>query len=262
MTLQFSMRTFVIVLTLLGLGFACVVASNSLAANAIYTLNWILMCLSLVAAVVLRGEQRIFWIGFAVFAWCYWYMGAPAESNPSPRSVVATMSAGSWNVNDSDTSPPLNPARLVSGIFIDFLEARVHRRWSIGDAVVAQYNNGGYYPGVVDDVQNGLYLIRWTDGSSSPAQWTIPAQIQPGTSIVRISANSLVCSLWGLIGGFLGSALFRVREVKARAEKTLGRSAAEAPSASNETGKARGSGESIANVDSGDLVRVFDNDRV
>ena len=258
MTLQFSMRTFVIILTLLGLGFACVVAASPAASNVIYTLNWMLMCLSLVAAFALRGEQRLFWIGFAVFAWCYWYMGATTEINPA-RSAFA--GSGSWNVTEADTAPPSNPARLLSGMFIDFVENRVHRRWSIGDAVVAQYNNGGYYPGVVDDVQNGQYFIRWTDGSSSPPQWTLPSQIQPGTSIVRVSSNSLVCSLWGLLGGFLASALFRAREAKAREDRTSTIPAANIQKSSHESVRTPSSAGNVADMNEGDLVRVGDNDR-
>jgi hypothetical protein len=217
MTLQFSMRTFVIVIALLAVGFACVAASRPLASNAVYTLNWMLMCLSLVAAMVLRGPRQLFWLGFAVFAWCYWYTGAePASDNLAQR---VTMLNRGWYVSNIGTVQTVNPARLLSGAFIDLLEARVHPHWSVGDAVTAQYSGGGYYPGLVDDVQNGRYLIRWTDGSSSPREWVLPGQIQPGTSVVRVAANSLVCSLWGLIGGLLASALFGVRKAKPNAEQ-------------------------------------------
>jgi hypothetical protein len=195
---------------LLGLGVVCVVTTSPLAASAVYTLNWVLMCLSLVAAVLVRGQQRFFWLGFAVFAWCYWYTDARSDGDYTVRR--APIIGGPWYAAMPEPTPPPHPARLLSSVFVDFLEARLHTRWSVGDAVRAQYSGGSYYPGVVDDVQNDRYLIRWTDGSSSPAQWTLPSQIQPGTSVVRVAATSLVSAVWGLIGGLLAIALFYERE--------------------------------------------------
>jgi hypothetical protein len=200
---RFSMRTFLVVLTIMVFVIAATAANHRLAGNAVYTLNWVLLGLSLAGAFLASGMQRRFWIGFAIFAWMHWNFGALPPQNPIVRG------ANSWNDPSLGMAGEWNrPLRLLTSDVVLFLEGFVGKKLSIGDEVQAQYNLGSYYPGVVDEIRDDEYLIRWTDGSSSPAQWTSLAQIQYATSSFRDAAFTALGSLWGLIGGMLAVAFF------------------------------------------------------
>jgi hypothetical protein len=205
---RFSLRTLVVIATLMIFGLAAAVANNLIAARMAYTVNWILLCLSLVAAFATVDERRRFWIGFAVFAWCYWLLMGDSSPNRVANWARARSGVSSWGSTDT---PPASGESLITDDIISFIEKHAHAGWSLGDAVMAQYSGGSYYPGVIDDINGGQYLIRWTDGSSSPAQWTLPAQIMPGTNSSRVAAHCLMCSLWGVLGGFLATTITRRR---------------------------------------------------
>lgn len=204
---RFSFRALMTSITLLMFAFAAMVSPWPVAANAASLACQFLLCLAVICAFVLPQPSKPFWIGFAVIGIWYWSSLSPADidGNAAPGSVTVwsrqtrILSSG-WAINDGSIGIR---DQLPTTAVLDWLQANLHTRLARGSAVNAQYANGGYYPGVIDDIDGSLYLIRWTDGSSSPAQWTPPSQISQitGNYNFRLGGHTIICGLFGIIGG-------------------------------------------------------------
>jgi hypothetical protein len=204
---RFSFRAFMISITLMMITFAAMVSPWPIVADVAALGCQFLLCVAIICAFVMPQKARPFWIGFAVIG--FWYWSSLSASDVHSVSASRTVLLGSRQVFSytSFWQPDWNSTRspLPTTTALDWLQTTMHNRLAIGTAVSAQYANGGYYPGVVDDINNGLYLIRWTDGSSSPAQWTPPSQIAQvsGNYNFRLAGHTLFCGLFGLLGGML-----------------------------------------------------------
>jgi hypothetical protein len=203
---SFSLRALAITLGLLVFGVAATASNHWLGAGLVILLHLLLLCLALGNALVLRGGPRVFWIGFAVFGWGYWLTAGQDSSYQPPSPAAALRSA--WN---SDDQQPTATARghAFTALLMNVLETMIGTRLAVGDEVTAQYSGGSYYPGVIEDVRDGQYLVRWTDGSSSPPQWTPPGQIRDVTTNFRRAAEHLLAAVWALMGGILLSMSYR-----------------------------------------------------
>ena len=50
----------------------------------------------------------------------------------------------------------------------------------IGSGVVAQHQTGGWHPGRVVGMQNGMVAVDWADPKLGASAWLQPHQVQPG----------------------------------------------------------------------------------
>ena len=195
---RFSTRSALIVTTLVACGLGAIVSQLRLAASAVYTVHFALLCVSIVGAILGRANVRAFWLGFAVFGWCYWFIAF--ENTTSRRASGYVMFYSPWQ-NETLPQP-----RLLTGELIEFLETHLTASRAKGAKVTAQWRGGGFYPGTITDVGDGQYLVQWDDGSA--AQWTPSSQILPESVHIRVASHSLFNSLVGLIGGVLSAILF------------------------------------------------------
>ncbi len=203
---RFSFRALMTTVTLLMFAFAAMVSPWPIVAN-VASLAWqFLLCIAVICAFVLPQPSKPFWIGFAVIGIWYWSSLSAADissvggaSNAAVWSRLTVLS-GSWAPNANSY---YERDQLPTTTALDWLQANLHTRLAVGSAVSAQYANGGYYPGVIDDIDGALYLVRWTDGSSSPAQWTPPSQISQftGNYNFRLGGHTIFCGLFGILGG-------------------------------------------------------------
>ena len=199
---RFSTRSIFVVTTLVAFGLASIVSQLRLAASAVYTINFGLLCISVAGAFLGRANVRAFWLGFAVFAWSYWLI---AFENTTPRRASGmTIFYSSWQ-NEMLPQP-----RLLTSELIEFFETHITTSRAVGAKVSAQWRNGGFYPGTITDIgsgqQSGQYLVQWDDGSA--VQWTPNAQVLPDNGQIRVTSHAMFNSLVGLIGGVLSAVLF------------------------------------------------------
>ena len=71
---RFSIRNLMVVVVLLGIGFAALRYPTPFWANVWYSFTLGSLTLAVPAAVYRRGEQRAFWVGFAACGWVYFMM--------------------------------------------------------------------------------------------------------------------------------------------------------------------------------------------
>jgi len=196
---RFSMTTFLIVITLLAGGLAALVSQSRFGASAAHSVFLALICLSVVGALVTRDGRRAFWIGFALFGWCYWFV----EYKASPTQQYPYVAY--YGFYGGSQAP--QPTGLITTELLTLIEENLSPNRTVGSQVVAQWRGGGYYPGTITQADgSGSYLVAWTDGSAP--QWTASNLIQPGAPQVRVAGHAVMGSLWALLGGALASTIF------------------------------------------------------
>jgi hypothetical protein len=212
---RFSLLHFLIVITLLAVGLGALASGSRLAASGVYTLYLGLICLALAGAIIVRGETRPFWIGFAIFGWAYFFFAFDASSpSTQPRNWGSTWLSGiSFSYYGSE-SP--NASHLITTEIIDFLEDQLTGSRQVGSKVMAQWSSGSYYAGTIQSYDGAVYMIAWDDGSTPTA--VAPAGIKGYTPYSRLSGHSLFGALVGLLGGILAAVMFGNKQEKAGKE--------------------------------------------
>jgi hypothetical protein len=71
---RFSIRGLMVVIVLMGIGFAALRYPTPFWANVWYSFTLASLTLAVPAAVYRRGEQRAFWVGFAACGWVYFLL--------------------------------------------------------------------------------------------------------------------------------------------------------------------------------------------
>lgn len=213
---RFSLLHFLVVITLLAVGLGAFASGSRLAASGIYTLFLGMLCLALAGAIIVRGDARPFWIGFAIFGWAYFLLAFETGSSSAPQRGWASiwLSGLSYSNYNSDTS---GSSHLITTDMIDFLEDHLTGSRSVGSKVMAQWTSGGYYPGTIKSYDGANYIIAWDDGSTPLA--IPPSGIKGFTPYARLSGHSLFGALTALIGGILTACLFGFHQEKREPQK-------------------------------------------
>lgn len=206
---RFSIRAFLVVVTLLGCGLAAMVSQSPLATSLAYTVFLVLLCVALAGA-ILATSNRAFWLGFAIFGWTYWFVEFDAsQSDRQPAGIPVTFLSRTLTRSPVNLQQPLQssaPAGLLTRELMELLESRMTGSRSVGSKVIAQWRGGTYYSGTITDAKEGQYLIVWDDGSAP--QWTPPSQILPNSPNLRLAAHATLGGLFALAGGVLVALLF------------------------------------------------------
>lgn len=200
----FSITSFLIVVTLLALGFSAYVSQSEWTADLTYTLFLGLLCLATCGAWLVRGSQQRFWLGYAIFGWCYWFVGfdVALTSNRNYQGF------GNWGSQSSQSTGP----RLFSSDLLDYAETHLTASRKVGAKVMAQWRGGSYYPGTITQISGEQYLVAWDDGSGP--QLTSAAQIQALKTHSRVAGHAILGSLAALVGGMLVAGMFEPKVEK------------------------------------------------
>jgi len=213
---RFSLLHFLIFITFLAVGLGALASGSRLASSGVYTLFLGMICLALAGAIIVRGDARPFWIGFAIFGWAYFLFAFESGSSSSPQRAWASvwLSRISYSNYNSDNS---SDSHLITTEIIDYLEDHLTGSRSVGSKVMAQWSSGNYYSGTIQSYDGALYTIAWDDGSTPLA--VAPAGIKGYTPYARLSGHSLFGALAGLLGGILAAGFFGNRQEKAQPSK-------------------------------------------
>ena len=85
--MRFSLRTLLLAVPVVALGISGFVFNLAWATSLIYTFCVSAILLAVVGALFVRGQRRLFWVGFAVFGWGYWFF-AFEDQTPKPTVPV------------------------------------------------------------------------------------------------------------------------------------------------------------------------------
>lgn len=176
---------------LAALGLAALTSSSVVWASAAYSVAVGTIGVAVLGGLFRRGRARRFWVGYAVFGWCYWSHGL---AGPSPSSWPR------WGGVQAN-APPLLPD-VAFDLLADRLPPRL--KLAVGSRVQATWKGGGaYYAATIMDVEPGRYRVRYDDGS--PPEWVGLAGLRPmGSEFYRPVGHALVLPLVALAGGLIG----------------------------------------------------------
>jgi hypothetical protein len=89
---RFHIGTLVVLVLVLGVGFAALRESNALWDGSIFSITLSVLLISILVAIQLAELRRTFWIGFSVFGWVYFGFSLV----PSIESRLMTTKALTW----------------------------------------------------------------------------------------------------------------------------------------------------------------------
>jgi hypothetical protein len=198
---RFSVKSFLLGVAALAAGLGALESNSELVASLVFSLNLLLLCFALVGAIVAAGQTRVFWIGFVVFGGLYSLVafGFLFPQQPTYGNVWF----GYAGINQR---PQLITSRLLD------LYGSLRAPRSIGEKVSALWSGGGYYPATITNYKEGLYEVKWDDGSRP--EWVSIGQMQPmGRELERVG-HSLFALLLGFLGGLIAVCCLSPRSTK------------------------------------------------
>src|SRR5262245_27352384 len=92
---RFHIGTLVILVLVLGVGFAALRESNDIWDSGVFTLTLGILLISILLAVHRTGKRRAFWVGFALFGWAYLGLSLvpPIESRLITSRILAYLAS-------------------------------------------------------------------------------------------------------------------------------------------------------------------------
>jgi hypothetical protein len=202
---RFSITTGFVVMTLVCVGLWAYVNQSDWAADITYTIYFCCLCLATGGALVLKDERRLFWLGFAIFGWAYWFVGFDVSLSNNRMAQVTWFYSG----NQQPTAGP----RLITSDLLDLAEVYLSDSRQVGAVVMAVWRNGGMYRGTIIEItDDGQYVVKWEDGSAP--QTTPGSQVFPTKTHSRVAGHSVLGSLLALAGGIAVACLFGEKKTK------------------------------------------------
>jgi hypothetical protein len=182
--LRFNIAGLLLVIFVLGIGFAALRVSDDLWESSIFTLTLGMLLVSILLGVHRSGSKRAFWIGFALFGWGYLALAQV----PSIESRLLTTKGLAYLDSKVPGRPP-NPAKLLLGTIRS--AGSCNQIQDVAFAAGLKVSTGSDRVVRVWDVATGKLLTGWTGTTEN---------------FIRIG-HSLLALLIGWLGGRLSRRL-------------------------------------------------------
>lgn len=194
--IRFSLRSFLLIILLVAVTFAVARVNSEWLASVCYSVFLFVQCTAIVGAIFRKGSARVFWLSIVVFGFGYGLSAFRTESSERYWPV------GLYRFNRSEMMySPVGPAYLTDQLF-QLTEPGA----SVGDEVMAQYQNSSMYRAIVREISaDKQVLVAWTDGTAP--SWVTNIEVENVHG--RNAAHSMVAILVGLIAAFICQVLFQ-----------------------------------------------------
>ena len=195
---RFSIGSFLVVVSALGLGLGAIVSQSEAATALAFTAFMSMLGLAAAIALSPRAERRAFCTGFAIFGLIYWLVEFQA---PDGSPVATTITSGLVTWQDLRSGPPKGPT-LATRNLLNLIERSLTPNYRVGSRVMAAWNNNGrYYPATIVQEGEGQFQVQWVDGGTF--QWTPTNLIAPEIPTPLVASHALMGGLFALLGGVL-----------------------------------------------------------
>jgi hypothetical protein len=180
----------------IAIGAAAITSESELWCSALYTLSLAALGLAIVAAIVCRGLDRAFWLGFAVFGCGY-----------SMMVYEPTYDAFGWSrvrlntINGGVTPHPrIVTELLLDGIYQYVVLAPAYR---VGSNVQVQWGNpSSYFPAVITKIEPTQIQILWQGYPKGAEEWVVPSRVKGGEIVYfHATGHAVFTLIVGLFGG-------------------------------------------------------------
>jgi hypothetical protein len=170
--MTFSLRSFLLAVPVISLGVCGIVFALPWAASLTYTICMTVLLFAFVAAVFARDVRRLYWIGFLVFGWGYWFLAFERvqDYQPSPRAAL----------------------RFITSDIVDMAERiGVAANLDRGRALVER--DEIYWPATIIERKGNTYWVDWDHDrgryrvDASRVRSFAPSSRQAAHSLLRLS---------------------------------------------------------------------------
>ncbi len=194
---RFHLGTLVILILIVGGGFAALRESNDLWHSGLFTLTLGVLLISVLLAVHRREAKRAFWIGFALFGWGYLALSlvSSIESKLLTRKALTYL----------DSKLPRSPVLITGQAWGDVPTNSTGQAW--GDLQSSQTDQTVTVP-------SRSYLIR-NEPLTAYYKWLLKGGSSTTENFVRI-ANSLLTLFMAWFGGQLSRDLYEKNRQRIR----------------------------------------------
>ncbi len=219
-----SIRTLLAIVAFIALACTSLVWANGIWATTLFTAALGVLLFGVLAAILRRGVKQAFWIGFAVFGWGYLWM-AHWPNGDYAFGLTAFGGGGTrqWTLQQGEEDS-LATTRLLAHAYMKWLPMVRRLPPSPPPAPPTTVPAGAYGTVTVDPTTGAT--TSWTATGSAPA--FPPAYVSPAPAtapptptasfpvmheFMRVG-HSLFTIVFALIGGCLGTILYRTREAQ------------------------------------------------
>src|SRR5687768_2960478 len=165
--MNFSLRALLLAVPVIAVGISGYVFQLQWATSLSYTICVAMLLFAAVGAVFGRQHRRLFWAGFAVLGWGYWYMAF--EKSPSHSWTMYDSSQGISYRGLPGSAPPTKlptEYHFVTADILDFVERYVTPSKRVGSRIMGEWSSNTYYSATIAARDGANYLVKWDDGST------------------------------------------------------------------------------------------------
>jgi hypothetical protein len=218
-----SIRTLLAIVAFIALACTALVWANGIWATTLFTAALGVLLFATLAVILRRGVKQAFWIGFALFGWGYlWMAHWPNGDYAFGLTAFGGGGARQWTLQQGKEDS-LATTRLLAHAYMKWLPM-VRRlppsppptpatvtvgAYDISGTSVATSNAPAFQP----DGSNSTFVTSYVAPAPATAPPT-PAASYPAMHEFMRVGHSLFIIIFALIGGWLGTILYRTRDAK------------------------------------------------
>jgi hypothetical protein len=209
-----SIRMLLAIVAFIALACTALVWANGIWATTLFTAALGVLLFAVLALILRRGVKQAFWIGFAVFGWGYLWM-AHWPNGDYAFSMSGGFGGGTrqWTLQQGEEDS-LATTRLLAYAYLNWLTKIRTAPTPTSPPTPVTYTVGAY---------EGQPVIVGAGGSAPATAPTAPAGTPfPSMHEFMRVGHSLFIIVFALVGGWLGTILYRTREAKEKPPAATG----------------------------------------
>jgi hypothetical protein len=183
-----SIRMLLAVVAFIALACTSIAWANGIWATTLFTASLGVLLFAVLALILRRGVKQAFWIGFALFGWGYIWMAHWPNSELPRTGIGGSAAHGDWILQRDDLGS-LATTRVLTYAYTNWLPA-------VRTEPTQTYSMEGY------------------DGVTRTVISPAPASSFPHINHFTRVGHSLFIFIFALLGGCLGTVLYRTRDAK------------------------------------------------
>lgn len=193
---------------LIAAGFAALGHPSQLWSVALLCLEYLILLSTLLGIILLREEERVSCIGFAVFGWGYVLLSFGGVVSPAAGRYYFLGYPGT-----QEGAPILTPGELTHR-FLDAIDSRKPTfTKSVGESVEVEWN-GSYYPSKITEIKGDQFKIHYdSDPRGTFDEWVTAARAR---GMLSPHYYPIGHSLAALLSGLVGALIARLLRTYAR----------------------------------------------
>jgi hypothetical protein len=228
-----SIRMLLAVVAFIALACTSLAWANGIWATTLFTAALGVLLFAMLAAVLRRQQKQAFWIGFAIFGWGYLWLAHWPNGDFPYNAVAFGGTQRQWTLQ-SGQEDSLATTRLLAHAYLNWLPKirplpsapatpPAYTAYSTGTAAGTYVVTGSGTPGAPADPSSPpVYSPPSTTTYAYAVPVTTPTTSYPAMHEFTRVGHSFFTIIFALVGGCLGTVLYRTRDAKEKPPASAG----------------------------------------